>query len=89
MHGELFKKTLSHSLSLGFALNINNDLSYFDSIIPCGLENMQVTSISKELGRELQIRDMIPHVLDSFAEIFQTNLILQDSPTHPLPKSST
>ena len=34
----------------GFAMNVNTDLSYFNNIIPCGIENKQVTSIEKELG---------------------------------------
>jgi len=35
----------------GFAFNINTDLSYFSHIIPCGIQNKQVTSLQKELGR--------------------------------------
>ena len=34
----------------GFALNVNNDLGYFNHIIPCGIQNKQVTSVENELG---------------------------------------
>lgn len=37
----------------GIALNVNNDLSLFENIIPCGIEDKAVTSIKKEIGREL------------------------------------
>jgi len=70
----------------GFALNVNNDLSFFDSIIPCGLKNLQVTSISKELGKELRIPDIIPHVLESFAEVFEVNLKFQDPKIDQMPQ---
>jgi lipoate-protein ligase B len=35
----------------GMAINIRNDLTIFDSLVPCGLENVQMTSILKETGR--------------------------------------
>lgn len=44
----------------GFALNVNPDLSYFDRIIPCGISDAQVTSMSKELGREISINEVEP-----------------------------
>ena len=39
----------------GFAFNINNDLSFFDFIVPCGIQNKQVTSLSKELGYDVNM----------------------------------
>ena len=42
----------------GFALNVNPDLSYFDRIIPCGISDARVTSMSKELGREISINEV-------------------------------
>jgi len=44
----------------GFALNVNPDLSYFDRIIPCGISDAQVTSMTKELGREISISEVEP-----------------------------
>ena len=46
----------------GFALNVNPDLSYFDRIVPCGIADAEVTSVSKELGREISIADVEPIV---------------------------
>ena len=41
--------------SHGIAININNDLSIFDLIVPCGLENVKMTSVEKELGRTINM----------------------------------
>ena len=42
----------------GFALNVNPDLSFFDRIIPCGISDAQVTSMTKELSREISIQEV-------------------------------
>lgn len=42
----------------GFALNVNPDLSYFDRIIPCGISDADVTSMAKELSREISIPEV-------------------------------
>lgn len=42
----------------GFAFNINTDLRYFDYIIPCGIKEKSVTSMEKELGRKLDMREV-------------------------------
>ncbi len=44
----------------GFALNVNPDLAFFEEIIPCGIPDVVTTSISAELGREIQIADVLP-----------------------------
>jgi lipoyl(octanoyl) transferase len=41
----------------GMAININNDLSIFDLIVPCGLENVKMTSVEKELGKKINMDD--------------------------------
>jgi len=46
----------------GFALNVNPDLSYFDRIVPCGIADAEVTSVSKELGHEISIAEVEPIV---------------------------
>ena len=56
----------------GLALNVNTDLSYFDGIIPCGLEGKAVTSMSKEIGRKLNIDEVIEELCHRF-EIFFKN----------------
>jgi lipoyl(octanoyl) transferase len=46
----------------GFALNVNPDLSAFDAIVPCGISDAAVTSIARELGREVTITEVMPIV---------------------------
>ncbi|MCE5341829.1 MAG: lipoyl(octanoyl) transferase LipB [Planctomycetaceae bacterium] len=41
----------------GIAINISNDLSIFDFIVPCGLDNVTMTSAEKELGRKIDIEE--------------------------------
>jgi lipoate-protein ligase B len=52
----------------GFALNVNTDLSYFDMIVPCGIENVKMTSIQRWLGKKEYI-DM-PEAEDSIVKAF-------------------
>src|SRR5918999_2721205 len=54
----------------GLALNVNVDLSYFQRIIPCGLEWADVTSMAKELGAEQNMDEVRNRFLARFAEIF-------------------
>lgn len=44
----------------GFAINCNNDLKPFNEIVPCGLADAEVTSLSTELGREVKITEVLP-----------------------------
>jgi lipoyl(octanoyl) transferase len=42
----------------GIALNVNTDLNYFNNIIPCGIDDKAVTSLQKELGREINMTEV-------------------------------
>ncbi|WP_308369346.1 MULTISPECIES: lipoyl(octanoyl) transferase LipB [unclassified Streptomyces] len=44
----------------GFAINVNPDATWFDRIIPCGIRDAGVTSLSYELGREITIAEVLP-----------------------------
>jgi lipoyl(octanoyl) transferase len=46
----------------GFALNVEPDLSPFEAIIPCGIEDAAVTSLAIELGRSISIDEVLPVV---------------------------
>jgi lipoyl(octanoyl) transferase len=59
----------------GFALNCTTDLSWYGAIIPCGLEDRGVTSLSELAGREITISDALPHVARRFEEVFARRLI--------------
>jgi lipoyl(octanoyl) transferase len=44
----------------GFALNCDPDLSAYDRIVPCGITDATVTSLSRELGRDIPVDDVVP-----------------------------
>ena len=46
----------------GFALNCDPDLSWFDRIVPCGIDDAAVTSLSRELGRDVPVAEVLPLV---------------------------
>ncbi|MFN0275764.1 MAG: lipoyl(octanoyl) transferase LipB [Chitinophagales bacterium] len=58
----------------GFAFNVNTDLNYFDFIIPCGINDKQVTSLEKEIGEKLEMQKVKERILQNFAEVFECNL---------------
>jgi lipoyl(octanoyl) transferase len=59
----------------GIALNVNNDLSYFNNIIPCGIQDKAVTSIKAELGKAVDFELVKTLFRKYFAEIFDCDLI--------------
>jgi lipoyl(octanoyl) transferase len=59
----------------GFAFNINTDLNYFNNIIPCGIENKQVTSLAKETGRNIDFEEAKQKVKYYFEEVFDVQLV--------------
>ena len=58
----------------GFAFNVNSDLSYFENIIPCGIADKKVTSLKKELGKELDLEDVKKRMLIHIAKLFEMTL---------------
>lgn len=58
----------------GFAFNVNTDLDYFNFIVPCGIENKQVTSLQKELGKELPFEEVKEKVKNNFEKVFGCSL---------------
>ncbi|MBM4150799.1 MAG: lipoyl(octanoyl) transferase LipB [Ignavibacteria bacterium] len=57
--------------SHGFALNVNNDLSIFDWIIPCGIPDKEVTSIHRELGKNIDMEDLKEKCRKAYIEYFR------------------
>lgn len=54
----------------GFAFNVNTDLSLFNGIIPCGIKDKEVTSLSKELSREITLNEVKEKLIKYFCEVF-------------------
>jgi len=59
----------------GLALNMNTDLSFFGHIVPCGISDKGVTSIAKELGKEVDEAEVEKVFLEKFAEVFDCEII--------------
>nr|WP_218566319.1 lipoyl(octanoyl) transferase LipB [Vallicoccus soli] len=53
----------------GFALNADPDLSWFDRIVPCGITDASVTSLSRELGRDVAVAEVVPLVERHLADV--------------------
>ena len=56
--------------SHGFALNVTTDLGYFDLIVPCGIADRGVTSLSRLLGRQLEKAEVEDRLIQRFTEVF-------------------
>lgn len=58
----------------GFAFNVNADLAYFGNIIPCGIDDKDVTSMERELGRKLDMEEVKEKLKSHIAELFHMEL---------------
>lgn len=58
----------------GFGLNCDTDLSWFDAIVPCGLADRSVTSLSELAGRKVSASEMRPIISGHAAEVFGLDL---------------
>jgi lipoyl(octanoyl) transferase len=58
----------------GFALNVNTDLSFFDNIIPCGIQNKQVTSIERELNQKVDFEEAKRILKMNFEKVFNVTI---------------
>ncbi len=59
----------------GFAFNINTNLDYFNYIVPCGIQNKQVTSLQKELGYIVPMEEVKEKVKQNFKKVFEVEWV--------------
>ena len=60
----------------GFALNINTDLTYFEYIIPCGINGKGVTSMQREIGKKISFEKVISKIKIHFKNNFDAKLVI-------------
>jgi len=61
----------------GFALNVTTDLSYFDLMVPCGIDGVVMTSVARELGTDdVSMQDVIERVSARFAAAFNLTPVI-------------
>ncbi|WP_113639531.1 lipoyl(octanoyl) transferase LipB [Nubsella zeaxanthinifaciens] len=59
----------------GFAFNVNADLAYFKNIVPCGIDDKDVTSMQRELGYELDMEEVKSKLKGNIAKLFEMVVI--------------
>ena len=59
----------------GFALNVDTDLRYYNYIVPCGIKGKGITSINKEIKKNVSINEVKEKLLENLKKTFQANLI--------------
>ena len=62
----------------GLALNVNSDLRQFEMIVPCGIQDKGVTSLSAELGRTVHVGDVFEPLAQHFAELYDADIEWHD-----------
>ena len=66
---------LSHWVTMhGLAFNINNDLSFYNYIVPCGIQDKTVTSLSLELNQKIDMNEVKELLLSAFIRVFQLKI---------------
>lgn len=61
--------------SHGFALNVHTDLGYFGAIVPCGISDREVTSLSREAGRPITLEEARREVVTHFRRVFSGSVV--------------
>ena len=69
----------------GFALNVSTDLSYFDAMIPCGIDGVRMTTVERETGAAVSMSDAGQAVERAFAAVFGLHPTLAAREDLPMP----
>lgn len=64
----------------GFAFNVATDLNHFSYIVPCGIQDKGVTSLSKLLGYDATLAEVKPKLTHAFAKTFQMDILESSQP---------
>jgi len=59
----------------GWGFNVNANLDYFSNIVPCGIQDKAVTSLNKELGQEVDMREIKSKLKKHFSTLFECNIL--------------
>ncbi len=59
----------------GWGFNVNSDLNYFNNIIPCGIKDKEVTSLNKELGRQIDMIEIKEKLKYNFLKLFEADFV--------------
>lgn len=70
--------------SHGFAFNVNTDLRYFESIVPCGIRDKGVTSLERLLGKPVEMDRVTERVINHFEEVFGLTMQIEKSKVESL-----
>jgi lipoyl(octanoyl) transferase len=62
--------------SHGVALNVSTDLDYFQTIVPCGIADREVTSLERELGRSVPMDEASDALVEAFCGVFEREIIV-------------
>src|SRR5260370_41112229 len=65
--------------SHGLALNVNTDLSFFNLIVPCGINSKPVTSMQRELSRPIPLQDVAHALSRNFGTVFTSQILWLES----------
>jgi lipoyl(octanoyl) transferase len=68
-------KTSRWATMHGFALNVDTDLKYYDYIIPCGIKGKGITSIKREIKKDVSMKEVKGKILENLKKTFGANLI--------------
>src|SRR5258708_32278464 len=64
----------------GFALNVSTDLSYFNSIVPCGIEGCRMASVCEITNSAVSVREFADAMRESFARVFNYDVVSPGAP---------